>query len=123
MIRTDHTPEELLAILWEADPDLVERFHGYYERNPDVYEEFAKLATDMKKTGRKKYGAWVLVQALRWHRDLQAVGDVFKINNDYIALYARLLVHDDPVFEGFFEMRRMKASDRRQSSEERYRTG
>jgi hypothetical protein len=36
------------------------------------------------------------------------VDDDFKINNDFIALYTRLLIWHHPVFDGFFEIRGMK---------------
>ncbi len=108
-------------ILFMADHDLVTRFEAYHRENPFVYEEFERRARAMKDAGRKKYSQWTIVQSLRWDFDLRTKGDVFRINNDFIALYARLMIHHCPEFAHFFELRAMKATDRRSSDEERYR--
>jgi hypothetical protein len=113
--------EEIEAVLAEADPKLVKKFYEYHRANPHIFDDFKRLAGEMRKTGRSRYGAWVIVQRIRWDRDMASVGDVFRINNDYIALYARLLVYEDPSYVGFFEMRAMKPSGRRTSREENKR--
>lgn len=87
---------------------VMERFELFHERNPQVYEEFKLLANQMIDTGRKRYGAWTLMNVIRWNADLTTRGDVFKINNNFIALYARKLIAEDEKFEGFFEIRRLK---------------
>jgi len=35
-------------------------------------------------------------------------GDDYKISNDYIALYARLFMHENPQYKGFFKTKPMK---------------
>jgi len=102
----------------EADARLIRRFVEFHIANPQVFQEFRKRAGEMKATGRKKYSAWVIIQIVRWHCDLATVGDVFKINNDFIALYARLLMAEHPRFQDFFELRRMKPIRRQISREE-----
>jgi hypothetical protein len=69
----------------------------------------------MRRTGRKKYSAWTIINKIRWDRDIRTDGDVFKINNDFIALYARKLIDEDSRFDGFFELRRMKPKNRKMS--------
>jgi hypothetical protein len=111
----------LRKILPDADPGLVARFYAYHEANPDVFIQFWNLAEEIKLAGREKYSAWTIIQRIRWGHDVQAQNEPFKINNDFIALYARFLIHVAPQFEGFFDLRSMKPCDRRASSEERYR--
>lgn len=111
----------LHEILNTADHDLVTRFSEYHRQNPNVYEEFVRRAMDMRNAGRRKYSQWTIIQAIRWDHDLRTRGDVFKINNDFIALYARLMIHDHPEFANFFELRAMKPNGRRTSDEEQYR--
>ena len=41
---------------------------------------------------------------------VQTTGDDFKINNDFTAHYARLLMREHPALEGFFETREIRAS-------------
>jgi hypothetical protein len=111
----------LHTILHEADPGLVRRFAEYHQQNPQVFDEFRRRAIAMRTAGRRKYSQWTIIQSIRWDHDLRTTGDVFKINNDFIALYARLLIHELPEFKDFFELRTMKPHDRRSSDEERYR--
>ena len=103
------------------DHNLLMKFKRYHTDNPHVYEAFRKCAFEMRDTGRTKYSAKNIVEKIRWDYDIANTHDTFKINNDFIAIYARLLVYHWPQFEGFFEFRTMKAADRRDSSEERYR--
>lgn len=105
-----------------ADPRLVDRFVKFHEENPFVWQKFQEYAFKIKKTGKKKYSGWTIVNAIRWHFDLRTSGDSFKINNDFIALYVRLLINQYPEFERFFEQRKMKPINRKLSGEEIYRT-
>lgn len=108
-------------IFSDIDKKLLNKFKTFHLENPDVYKMFKQYALKIKATGRSKYSAWTIINVIRWEHDVRSTGDVFKINNDYIALYARLLIYHDGTFEEFFELRTMKKSDRRSSDEERYR--
>lgn len=85
----------------------LERFKHFHKLNPHVYEEFKRLATKMRATGRKCYSAQAIIYVLRWEFDLKTTGDVFQINNDFTSIYARLLVYNHPEFSEFFEFRKM----------------
>lgn len=111
------TSAGLKALFPHTDPTLVERFASYHAAHPNVYAEFVRRAKAMRRAGREHYSQWTIVQAIRWHHDLQST-EPFKINNDFIALYARLMIHDHPTFADFFELRAMKASGRAVSNEE-----
>lgn len=91
-----------------ADPQLISRFKAFDEANPQVYEEFCHLAQLVRKAGKKRYGAWALLNVIRWNRDISTRGDLFKINNDFVALYARKYLKEHPKEEGFFSLREMK---------------
>jgi len=86
--------------------ERLTEFKKYHADNPHVYSEFKKLAYRMKSTGRKRYSASAIINVLRWHKDLETTGDTFKLNNNYTALYSRLLVyHHYDDFKDFFSMR------------------
>lgn len=110
------------ALFAHTDPRLLRRFAAYHAENPDVYAEFKAFAARIKATGRQKYSAWVIIQAIRWTRDVQTTGDVFKVNNDFIAIYARLLMVQHPEYRGFLELRAMKEV-RKLSEEDATRQG
>lgn len=84
---------------------FLKRFKNWISENPDVYDEFKRNALQMRSIGRKKYSASNIVGKIRWDRDIRTTGDVFKINNDFSPLLARLLIYHEPSFDGFFELR------------------
>lgn len=93
----------------KADPRLLRRFALYHEENPHVYARFKEYVHRIRLTGREKYSAWVVIQVIRWEHDVASRGEVFKINNDFIALYARMLIAEYPEFETFLELRSMRS--------------
>lgn len=102
-----------------ADSLLVDRFIEYHLTNEDVYQDFVARAFRARRTGRTRYSQWTIIQSVRWDRDMKTHGDVFKVNNDFIALYVRMAMEDFPAKLGsFFEIRRMKPSGRKMSREE-----
>lgn len=106
-----------------SDPALIKRFAAYHAQNLGVYAEFLQRALAVRRTGRRHYSAWTIIQAIRWDFDMRTTGDVFKINNDHIAFYARMAMVDQPsLLEGFFELRRMKPEGRRISGAEKQRS-
>lgn len=112
---------DLVGLFPEADPVLIARFAQFHKANPFIYERFIELAYRMLRVGRKKYGAQKIIHVIRWDYDISTSGDVFEINNDFIALYARLAIADYGELAGFFELRKMKPFDRKMSEEERHR--
>jgi hypothetical protein len=95
--------------LFARYPEPMKRaFKKFHADNPWVYDEFKKLATQMKNSGRKRYSAEAILQVLRWHMDLQTTGVEFKISNNFRSMYARLLVYNNPEFKGFFVMHGIK---------------
>lgn len=93
-----------LSLHW-GEPTLAEQFRAFHEANPEVYEELRDLALGLRRRGRTRYGIASLFEVLRWQRALKTQGDVFKLNNNYRAFYARLLMEREPDLAGFFETR------------------
>lgn len=120
MIDTNNA-ESIRVSLPGIDSKLVDKFIEFHLTNQAVFEKFKTLASLMRGRGRPKYSAWVIVNKIRWDYDIDGPGGLFKINNDFIALYSRLLIASDNSFSDFFELRSMKPNDRRSSDEERYR--
>ncbi len=83
-------------------------FKTFDRQNPKVYRKFKKFANQLYKNGRRRYSAWAIINAIRWEEDFTTRGSKFKINNDFIALYARKLVKNDTKFKGFFNLKSLK---------------
>jgi hypothetical protein len=94
-----------------ADPVLESKFQEYHADNPQVYAKLREYALLAKHSGRKRLGIGALYERLRWYSTVEAKGDDFKVNNNYRAYYARLLMKEEPELAGFFETRTSKADD------------
>ncbi len=103
----------------DTDPSLLAKFKAFHQENKFVYEKFCEHARAVKSAGHKKYSAWTIINVIRWEEDIRTTsGNAFQINNDFIALYARLMIYYDESFKGFFELRSMKPEKRKISREE-----
>lgn len=97
------------SLFLEADPVLLRRFKRFHQDNPEIYELFCRFAREARDTGRKRFSHWMIANRIRWYTTVETTGSEYKLSNDYIALYARLLVYQDPSFDGFFSLKAMKS--------------
>lgn len=85
-----------------------EKWWQWHKANPHVYELFKRFTMQAIDRGHRNLSAWLIVNRVRWETSIETKGDDFKINNDYIAFYARLFMHDFPQYKGFFRVRSLK---------------
>lgn len=83
------------------------RWRAFHDANPDVYRLFKKFAVDARRMQRRKrYGARMIWERLRWHVQVETTGSDYKLNDHYPPYYARLLMLERPDdFGEFFELR------------------
>lgn len=82
------------------------RFINYHILNPHVYNKFEELADQMRLRGRNKYSVRTIFEVMRWSFDLKTIRtDEFKISNDLIPIYVRILLVRRPEFNGFFSLK------------------
>jgi hypothetical protein len=94
------------------DPSLEERWLEYHRRNPGIYRAFCRFADEALRAGRKRLGAKMLFERIRWYTTVEARdrSDGFKLNNNYHAFYARLWLREHPEHPDFFETRKQRTS-------------
>lgn len=93
-----------LALVFSAT--LPERFTQFHESNPLVYATLRRLARQwIARTGRHKLGISALFERSRWEIALATSDPDFKLNNNYRAFYARLLMKQEPDLRDLFELR------------------
>jgi hypothetical protein len=92
-----------------CDELLLARFKKFHLENPVVYDLFVKFATEAKNSNRVRFSHWMIINRIRWYSAIETTGEKYKISNDFIALYARLLVYHDESFFKFFSLKEMKA--------------
>lgn len=86
-----------------------ERFEQYHAAHPVVYQELRRLAYEMRKRGFSSYSIMTLYGAARYRLSLDS-GEDYKMNNNYMPHYARLLMQAEPELAGFFETREIRAA-------------
>lgn len=84
---------------------IQDRFEEHCEAHPEIYEAFVRFARDVKSRGFERYGAKAIGERIRWHFRIEKRDEDFKLNNDFIARYARLIQKQEPDLYGFFETR------------------
>lgn len=86
------------------------RFERFHRVNPNVYAMFRRLAREIKSRGHRRYSADAILHQMRWLFDMEPTdeGEHPKINNDYAACLARLLMREEPDFAGFFKLRKTR---------------
>jgi hypothetical protein len=112
-MTTDTMQLDFLPMLEEPDdsPETLQaRFEAYHKANPDVYRLLVKFAREVRQTGRGQYGIAALFERLRWHYHIELKrDDDFKLNNNWKARYARLIMAQEPDLAEFFELRILRA--------------
>ena len=85
-------------------------FKQFHFEHPEVYTQLVKLARTWQDNGSAKLGIATLFEVLRWnsHLNPDKTGG-YKLNNNYRALYARLIMEQEPDLEGLFEIRERTA--------------
>ncbi len=112
MVQVDdrHIQLQLLPLTarqWddERPRTIAEQFEAFHQDNPHVYLALVRLAMDLVRRGVRQYSINGLFEILRWQYALQTRGEPYRLNNNYRALYARLLMREVPALDGFFETR------------------
>jgi hypothetical protein len=93
--------------MFEFTHDRIElEFKEFHLEHPEVYNELVKLARTWQSNGSDKLGIATLFEVLRWNSHLNPQRDSgYKLNNNYRALYARLIMEQEPDLNGLFEIR------------------
>lgn len=83
-------------------------FEKYDADNPKIWKMFCKLAHRLIRKGRTHFSADAILHKIRFDTAISGKGDVFKINNNFSAYYARKFMNNFPLYKGFFQLRKSK---------------
>lgn len=99
--------DQLLLVF---DGTTAARFDEFHRANPDVYRTLVRLAREwVNSTGRSKVGIGALYEVARWQIAIATNDPDFKLNNDFRAYFARMIMTQEPDLADLFELRRSKA--------------
>lgn len=93
----------------------IERsFKAFHDANPHVYRELERCA--LRESARsRRLSISKMVEQIRADRMIETANDPFKINNNFRALYARLLMHRHTELDGRFEVRERRESGKEEA--------
>ena len=77
-----------------------------------MYELLVKFARIAREHGRDRIGIRLLWERMRWEMFVTVRAtedDDYRLNNDWLSRYARLIMADEPDLDGIFEIRRLRA--------------
>ena len=87
--------------------DHREEFEEFHVANPGVYDALVRLTRQAIVAGKTRGSINMLFEVVRWERYL-AITDAnsrYRLNNNYRAHYARMLMDKNPEMTGFFNTR------------------
>ena len=87
---------------------IAEQFALFHQQNPHVYLALVAMAKEKQRLGRKRMGMKLLFELMRDRYETTTRGDQYKLNNNYTAHYARLIMAAEPTLDGFFSTRERK---------------
>lgn len=91
---------------------LAEQFEEFHADNPHVYTVLVYLARQwIRLTDRHKIGIGALYERARWEIAVQTNDPDFRLNNNFRAFYARLIMRDEPGLDDLFDLRRSAADE------------
>ncbi|OBI95586.1 hypothetical protein A5625_08160 [Mycobacterium sp. 1465703.0] len=91
---------------------MPERFEEFHADNPVVYDTLVRLAREwVARTGRHKLGIATLFERTRWEIALATNDPEYKLNNNWKAYYARLIMRREPDLDELFDLRASEADE------------
>jgi hypothetical protein len=89
------------------EQQLDEEAAKFDYEHPLVRELFIKFSLERINRGFKNYSAQAIMERIRWETDQADVDgkSTFKINNNYVAWYARKFMEAYYEYDGFFRTR------------------
>lgn len=92
---------------FEPDLSIRERFERFHAANPHVYTTLVRMSRKLKhRHGWPRVGMKMLFEQLRWRWLVETTGaETYRLNNNYTAHYARLIMRRERDLAGFFETR------------------
>ena len=95
-------------VLWSSD--TAAKFEDFHAANPNVYDVLVALARQwITATGRNKLGIGALYERARWEIALATGDPDYKLNNNFRAFYARLIMRQEADLAGLFDLRTSEA--------------
>ena len=84
-----------------------ERWKQFHFANPNVHKLFEQFAREAMHR-KSRIGARFVFERIRWYEQVEKGCNHYRVNNDFVAFYARLLMLEKPEFQSLFTTRKTK---------------
>lgn len=88
-------------------PDIAKQAEVYLAENPKIYALFKQFTWEMIMAGRRRIGARMVFERIRWETAVRG-NDDFKLNNNYVGFLVRQFQKENPRVADVFETREGK---------------
>ncbi len=106
--------EEKIDQKGKTDGELTDEFLQFVAMNPEIVDEFADRAFELKRAGNKTASIELILNGIRWTRSIQTKSeDDFKINNNHKPFMSKLLACKYPELRHFFRFRKGSSDNRK----------
>lgn len=101
----------LVHVEYEQGLSIEERFAIFHDANPHVADDLEAIASDWFARGNTRTSLKALYEQLRYQSGLRTTTDGgYKLNNDFTALYSRLLIVRHPEWADAIQLRERRAA-------------
>lgn len=91
---------------------ITDKFVEFHRENPHVYRVLVSLAREwVARSGSHKLAIKTLYERARWEIAMTTSANDFRLNNNFTAFYARLIMQQEPDLAGLFDLRTSEADD------------
>ena len=90
---------------------IREAFIEFHRKNPKLYLEFEKQAYRAINAGKTKISSKMILNYIRWNVFIETTDKMFRVNDAFTALYARLFISLHPEHEDKFEVRKLRTEE------------
>lgn len=97
---------EISSVIDKSDYDYRDDFKKWLVDNPAVWQAFTSKVTEAYMHSHKsRFSARAIMEIIRWETMVHERDITFKINNNYVADLARLVMEVQPQLKGYFQIR------------------
>jgi hypothetical protein len=82
-------------------------FDVWHKDNPMIWAYFQRFSLEAVAKNCKKISHWLIINRIRWEVYVLTTGEDFKIDNNFIAFYARLWIEKYPQHKDLFNIKHM----------------
>ena len=82
---------------------------AFHAAHPEVYAAVVRFAREVRGRGFKRFGMRAIWERARWFLAIESEEGEYRLNDNFISRYARLVMQQEPDLVDFFEVRELRA--------------